>query len=170
MAIISGTSHPGDHGPVIALQAMQIRCGTSFTCMEHSTADARIIKTLPLEVMGNGWGSGWTGAHWICPMWHCILWWMRVHNRHLRISRRMVPPQASHCNFCLWYAIYWHNQSSTSFTYETGLRLQSTRDTTAFLVDPSGTTSTEKVCADTLETHGTSPGLCWTSEAYRFPA
>ena len=106
------------------------------------------------------WGCART--HWIGPMRHGVLWWRRVHSRHLKISSlqgrwRMVPPQSS--PFPLWLlslVIYRTGQYSTSFTPNYGIGLQRARDNIACLVDPTGTSNTEaEFCADTHETHGT---------------
>ena len=62
----------------------------------------------------------------------------------------------AHCNLCRWSAIYWSGLPLTPYTPKAGIRLQKTRDTTAFLVNPTGTTTTENgVCAYALETHAT---------------
>ena len=95
-------------------------------------------------------------------MLHGILWWKGVHNYHLKISspwgsREMASPQAfhSHCDLYHWSAIYRPGQSSTSFTPESGIGFQSARDTTASLVEPTGTTFTDDwICADAREKHG----------------
>ena len=71
---------------------------------------------------------------------------------------------------CHWFVIYMSGLPSTPFTTEAGIRLQRTRETTASLVDQTGTTTTENgICADALETHATG-GHNRTSEAHRVPA
>ena len=92
---------------------------------------------------------------------HGVLWWQRVHSRHLRInspqgSRRMAPPQSS--PFPLWplsLVIYRWDRSSTSFTPKYGIMLQTASDCFASLEDPTGRSGTEaEFCADTRETNG----------------
>ena len=73
----------------------------------HGAPDAQIINS---SSGGDGkWAGGEDGQERkrIYPtcMWHRILWWTRVDNRHLRISsprdsRKMAPPQAS--PYSLW--------------------------------------------------------------------
>ena len=97
-------------------------------------------------------------------MRHVILWWKRVHSHHLRINsprgkRKMAPPQASPyplwrapwvCHLlvgpdqCIVYTCSWD-------------QAREGRDTTAFLVDPTGimTTTENGSCADALEAHST---------------
>ena len=74
--------------------------------------------------MSGSWGRA--GAHWICPMWHGILWWKLVHNCHQRISRRMAPTQTSFyprwplslvCHLLVWdvqYTVYTWSWNQTS--------------------------------------------------------
>ena len=59
----------------------------------------------------------------------------------------------SHCDICQKSSIYWSGLSRAPFTPEAGIRLQTARDATVFLVDPTETATTENgICADVLET------------------
>ena len=87
-------------------------------------------------------------------------------------NRRVAPPQLASPN-PLWplslVCIYWSGLSSAPLPPEAGIRLQTARDATALLVDPTGATTTETgTCADALVTHATW-GVCLTSEAHRAP-
>ena len=59
-------------------------------------------------------------------------------------------------------------QSCTSVKPKGGIGRQSARDTTASLVDPTGTTFTEGLCRHPRDTWHRD--LCWTSGAYSVPA
>ena len=114
-----------DHSPVIACWGNmdQMRLGLRFSL--HGTWCS--LCTNCKHYIRGWWGmSGrWrlAGARWICPTWHAILWWLRIHNRHLWISspqcnRRMTPPTASFlplrppalvCHLLVWpvqYIVY----------------------------------------------------------------
>ena len=87
-------------------------------------------------------------------------------------NRMVAPPQLASPN-PLWplslVCIYWSGLSSAPLPPEAGIRLQTARDATVSLVDPTGATTTENgTCADALVTHATW-GVCLTSEAHRAP-
>ena len=115
----------------VAGDASQIRLGSRFRShwAWHSWhTNCKLFLWRWWEMSGR-WEQA--GAHWICPMWHGLLWWYWVHNCHLRKSslqgnRRMAPPQASPdplwplslvCHLLVWpvqcnvYTWSWHQTS-----------------------------------------------------------
>ena len=79
----------------------------------------------------------------IVPSLRCR--WCRSNKVGAQVS--LLPIQ---CDLCHWSAIYQSGLSSTPFTPETGIGLQSTRGTITSIVDPTRITTTE----NGFDTHG----------------
>ena len=80
--------------------------------------------------------------------------------RHLvmELSSQLPPEEPQASPYPLWPLFIGLPSTGLAFPVHCLhlIRLQRARDTTAFLVDPTGTYTTENgVCADALETHGT---------------
>ena len=129
------------------LQAVQVRLvwGPDYTCMAHGAPGIWVVYCSSREdVQGH--------------VEHGIFWLWRVHNCHLRVrcpqgSKTIAPPSliCTNCDLCHWSAIYWSEYCSVSFTLESGIEIQNSRDTTESQVNTPWATG---VWANTWETHG----------------
>ena len=150
------TAHPANQSLVIAC-----KCDEARTQVSLAWGMALDTRTVNCTFGGDAKWAGDEDGQELVQYAPCDTASCDDSSRLLSLSspqgyRRIAPPQATHCDLYHWSVIYWSGLSSTPFTPLAEIMLQGARDTTAFLVDPAVTTTTENgVCADDRVTHAT---------------